>query len=394
MRSGSQGQPVRVPSRGHLPLEVQLVRRSGLLRPAARGHLDPQAHPLAPVARRHLEHRHRAQGRPDLGLHPHGASGHRDRPQGRRGRQDPQGRRARHEEAGRREGRGHELGRVGTRPETDATLLAQGVAEQLAGRVSFRRAMRRACRRRCARAPSASACSAAAAWAAPRCPAASGTARAACRCTLRAKIDFGTAEGKTTFGQIGVKVWVYHGDEIPQAEQETERLRARARAGLQRRRLDGRAHHRRAEAAEVAEVEPLADGTRGRRRGPLRPRPATLGRPPAESLRRPAEATDAPGAEAAASGSAAAPETHAPHRSRGKAGLMLAPKKVKHRKVHRGRRRGRAKGAPRSISATTAWSRSRPRGSRTARSRRPASRSPATSAAAGRCGSTSSPTSP
>src|SRR5919197_716508 len=31
-----------------------------------------------------------------------------------------------------------------TRPETDATLLAQGVAEQLAGRVSFRRAMRRA----------------------------------------------------------------------------------------------------------------------------------------------------------------------------------------------------------------------------------------------------------
>jgi small subunit ribosomal protein S3 len=48
--------------------------------------------------------------------------------------------------------------------------------------------------------------------------------------TLRARIDFGTAEAKTTFGQIGVKVWVYHGDEIPQAEQETERLRARALA--------------------------------------------------------------------------------------------------------------------------------------------------------------------
>jgi small subunit ribosomal protein S3 len=48
--------------------------------------------------------------------------------------------------------------------------------------------------------------------------------------TLRAKIDFGTAEGKTSFGQIGVKVWVYHGDEIPVAEQETERLRARALA--------------------------------------------------------------------------------------------------------------------------------------------------------------------
>ena len=48
--------------------------------------------------------------------------------------------------------------------------------------------------------------------------------------TLRARIDFGTAEAKTTFGQIGVKVWVYHGDEIPPAEQEAERARARALA--------------------------------------------------------------------------------------------------------------------------------------------------------------------
>ena len=45
--------------------------------------------------------------------------------------------------------------------------------------------------------------------------------------TLRAKIDFGTAEAKTTMGAIGVKVWVYHGDEMPYREQETERARAR-----------------------------------------------------------------------------------------------------------------------------------------------------------------------
>ena len=129
MRSGSQGQPVRVPSRGHLPLEVQLVRRSGLLRPAPRGHLDPQAHPLAPVPRRHLEHRHRAQGRPDLGLHP-ARAGHRDRSQGRRGGQDPQGRRARDEEAGRREGRGHELGglRDAPRDRCDAARAGRGRA--------------------------------------------------------------------------------------------------------------------------------------------------------------------------------------------------------------------------------------------------------------------------
>jgi small subunit ribosomal protein S3 len=50
--------------------------------------------------------------------------------------------------------------------------------------------------------------------------------------TLRAKIDFGFAEAKTTFGRIGVKVWVYQGDEIPSEEKETERARARALAGV------------------------------------------------------------------------------------------------------------------------------------------------------------------
>jgi small subunit ribosomal protein S3 len=51
--------------------------------------------------------------------------------------------------------------------------------------------------------------------------------------TLRAKVDFGTAEAKTTFGIIGVKVWVYHGDEVPHREQQTERALARAHASAQ-----------------------------------------------------------------------------------------------------------------------------------------------------------------
>ena len=50
--------------------------------------------------------------------------------------------------------------------------------------------------------------------------------------TLRAKVDYGFSEAKTTFGRIGVKVWVYHGDEIPIEEQETARARARAKAGM------------------------------------------------------------------------------------------------------------------------------------------------------------------
>jgi len=117
------------------------------------------------------------------------------------------------------------------RPETDAALLAQGVAEQLVGRVAFRRAMRRAVQT------------------AMRSGALGVKVATAGRLggtemgrkewyregrvplhTLRSKVDFGTAEARTTMGAIGVKVWVYHGDEVPYREQETERARARATA--------------------------------------------------------------------------------------------------------------------------------------------------------------------
>jgi len=49
--------------------------------------------------------------------------------------------------------------------------------------------------------------------------------------TLRADIDYGLAEARTTFGAIGVKVWIYRGDVLPsREEQEADRARARARA--------------------------------------------------------------------------------------------------------------------------------------------------------------------
>ena len=119
------------------------------------------------------------------------------------------------------------------RPETDAALLAQGTAEQLVGRVSFRRAMRRTVQ---------TAMKAGALGVRVQCAGRLGGAEMSRRewyregrvplHTLRAKIDYGTAEAKTTFGVIGVKVWVYHGDEIPVHEQEIERARARALAGV------------------------------------------------------------------------------------------------------------------------------------------------------------------
>ena len=98
--------------------------------------------------------------------------------------------------------------------------------------------------------------------------------------TLRAKVDFGTAEAKTTFGVIGVKVWVYHGDEVPRREQDTERALARAHATAQQvdthraaaathgRPSRGRraAAPRRGADAAVGATEPAAAVGRGRRR--------------------------------------------------------------------------------------------------------------------------------
>jgi small subunit ribosomal protein S3 len=121
------------------------------------------------------------------------------------------------------------------RPDTDAALLAQGVAEQLAGRVAFRRAMRRAVQQ---------AMRAGALGVRVACAGRLGGTDMGRKewyregrvplHTLRAKVDFGTAAAKTTFGAIGVKVWVYHGDEVPHREQETERALARAHARAER----------------------------------------------------------------------------------------------------------------------------------------------------------------
>ncbi len=145
------------------------------------------------------------------------------------------------------------------RPETDATLLAQGVAEQLAGRVAFRRAMRRAVQ---------TAMRSGALGVRVACAGRLGGAEMGRRewyregrvplHTLRAKVDYGTAEARTTFGRIGVKVWVYHGDEVPYREQETERALARAHARAARPERPGPSE-RPAAPQPPAEPEPQAE---------------------------------------------------------------------------------------------------------------------------------------
>jgi len=99
-------------------------------------------------------------------------------------------------------------------PESDAQLVAQGVAEQLSSRVSFRRAMRKSMqsamknpgvkgiRVQCAGRLGGAEMSRSEFYREGRVP----------LHTLRANIDYGFYEARTTFGRIGVKVWIYKGD--------------------------------------------------------------------------------------------------------------------------------------------------------------------------------------
>ena len=101
-------------------------------------------------------------------------------------------------------------------PEIDAQLVAQGIAEQLAARVSFRRAMRKSMQ---------TALKAGAQGIRVQCGGRLGGAEMSRSefyregrvplHTLRADIDYGFYEAHTTFGRLGVKVWIYKGDILP-----------------------------------------------------------------------------------------------------------------------------------------------------------------------------------
>jgi small subunit ribosomal protein S3 len=100
--------------------------------------------------------------------------------------------------------------------ELDAALIAQGVADQLAGRMAFRRAMKRAVQ---------NAMKAGAKGIRIQCSGRLGGAEMGRTetyregrvplHTLRADIDYGLREAHTTYGRIGVKVWLYRGDILP-----------------------------------------------------------------------------------------------------------------------------------------------------------------------------------
>jgi small subunit ribosomal protein S3 len=121
-------------------------------------------------------------------------------------------------------------------PEGDAQLVAQGVAEQLSNRVSFRRAMRKSMqsalkspgvkgiRVQCSGRLGGAEMSRSEFYREGRVP----------LHTLRANIDYGFYEARTTFGRIGVKVWLYKG-EVPTGSRAEREAAAAAEALRQRR---------------------------------------------------------------------------------------------------------------------------------------------------------------
>ena len=140
------------------------------------------------------------------------------------------------------------------RPELDAKLVAQSIAEQLQNRVSFRRAMKRSL---------ASAIRSGAHGVKVQCGGRlGGTEMSRSESysegrvplhTIRADIDYGFVEAKTTYGRIGVKVWINKGEIMPEGyesvatqketrlgDQDTARRRGGRKEGLSASRESGR----------------------------------------------------------------------------------------------------------------------------------------------------------
>jgi small subunit ribosomal protein S3 len=146
-------------------------------------------------------------------------------------------------------------------PEADAQLVAQGIAEQLSARVAFRRAMRKGLQ------------------GAQRAGAKGVRIQVSGRLggaemsrsefyregrvplhTLRANIDYGFFEAKTTFGRFGVKVWIYKGDITNKelAREQAATKSSRPERNSDRPRRGGGAP--RGAAPQSAESAPVAEG--------------------------------------------------------------------------------------------------------------------------------------
>ena len=192
------------------------------------------------------------------------------------------------------------------RPELDANLVAQSIAEQLQNRVAFRRAMKRALTSAMRSGAKGVKIQVSGRLGGSEMARTEGYSDGRVPLhTLRADIDYGFYEARTTFGRIGVKVWINKGEIMPKGfAQDLTDLEAPQAVG--------------------AGGGPRGGGPGGRGRG------------------------GGPGAAGGGGGGRGrGPGAAAVGAAGGAAEPMLQPKRVKWRKEHRGRRRGFAKGGTR-----------------------------------------------
>ncbi|HHT64599.1 MAG: 30S ribosomal protein S3 [Caldicoprobacterales bacterium] len=104
-------------------------------------------------------------------------------------------------------------------PDTDAQLVAENIAAQLERRISFRRAMKQAMQRTMRAGAKGIKTMVSGRLGGADIARSEGYHEGTIPLqTLRADIDYGFAEANTTFGKLGVKVWIYKGEVLPQAK--------------------------------------------------------------------------------------------------------------------------------------------------------------------------------
>lgn len=108
-------------------------------------------------------------------------------------------------------------------PELDAKLVAENIAQQLERRISFRRAMKQAIQRTLRAGAKGIRTQVSGRLGGADIARTEGYTEGTVPLhTLRADIDYGFAEAHTTYGRIGVKVWIYRGEVLPKKKEEAE----------------------------------------------------------------------------------------------------------------------------------------------------------------------------
>lgn len=108
-------------------------------------------------------------------------------------------------------------------PDLDAILVAEAIALQLERRVSFRRAMKQAMQRTMRSGAKGIKVATSGRLGGAEIARTEGYSEGTVPLhTLRADIDYGTAEAATTYGRIGVKVWIYRGEVLPPAKKKAQ----------------------------------------------------------------------------------------------------------------------------------------------------------------------------